>query len=176
MNPPRQPPGKHPGPTTAEKAAHGPAQHNSRAEPGPAQHNSRAGPGPGRTTHRGSERNAPRTGREPARGDRPVQRRGRPASGTCTTGTAGSARGRGPPKEYAAIEQPLVIPLPQEPFGTGRLFTARSDHSSRTAAGTNRYPVPARLTGKPAPAVPHASHPVAHDTNTGAARHGQADS
>jgi hypothetical protein len=32
-------------------------------------------------------------------------------------------RGHGP--VYFAIEQPLLMPLPQEPFETGRLFTPR---------------------------------------------------
>ncbi|MFE7707794.1 hypothetical protein ACFU6I_18790 [Streptomyces sp. NPDC057486] len=29
--------------------------------------------------------------------------------------------------EYFAIEQPLLMPLPEEPFETGRLFTPRVD-------------------------------------------------
>ncbi|MEU2134147.1 hypothetical protein [Streptomyces sp. NPDC018352] len=30
--------------------------------------------------------------------------------------------------EYFAVEQPLLMPLPEEPFETGRLFTPRVDH------------------------------------------------
>ncbi|WP_443069734.1 Mu transposase domain-containing protein [Streptomyces sp. SAT1] len=47
--------------------------------------------------------------------------------------------------EYFAVEQPLLTPLPQEPFETGRLFTPRVDRYSEIAVRTNRYSVPTRL-------------------------------
>ncbi|CAM5635462.1 hypothetical protein SAURM35S_03921 [Streptomyces aurantiogriseus] len=50
--------------------------------------------------------------------------------------------------EYFAVERPLLMPLPQEPFETGRLFTPRVDRYSQIAVRTNRYSVPTRLIGK----------------------------
>ncbi|MFJ2136439.1 hypothetical protein ACIOMQ_37505 [Streptomyces sp. NPDC087845] len=43
--------------------------------------------------------------------------------------------------EYFAVEQPLLMPLPQEPFETGRLFTPRVDRYSQINVRTNRYSV-----------------------------------
>jgi hypothetical protein len=59
--------------------------------------------------------------------------------------------------EYFAIEQPLLMPLPQEPFETGRLFTPRVDRYSQITVRTNRYSVPTRLIGKRVRVVLHAS-------------------
>ncbi|WP_406423859.1 Mu transposase domain-containing protein [Streptomyces sp. NBC_01589] len=57
--------------------------------------------------------------------------------------------------EYFSIEQPLLMPLPQEPFETGRLFTPRVDRYSQIAVRTNRYSVPTRLIGKRVRVVLH---------------------
>ncbi len=50
--------------------------------------------------------------------------------------------------EYFAAEQPLLAPLPQEPFETGRLFTLRVDRYGQISVRTNRYSVPVRLIGR----------------------------
>lgn len=73
--------------------------------------------------------------------------------------------------EYFAIEQPLLMPLPQEPFETGRLFTPRVDRYSQIAVRTNRYSVPTRLIGKRVRVVLHASHLVVYVKNVEVARH-----
>jgi hypothetical protein len=73
--------------------------------------------------------------------------------------------------EYFAIEQPLLMPLPQEPFETGRLFTPRVDRYSQITVRTNRYSVPTRLIGKRVRVVLHASHLVVYDKNVEVARH-----
>jgi hypothetical protein len=72
---------------------------------------------------------------------------------------------------YFAIEQPLLMPLPQEPFETGRLFTPRVDRYSQIAVRTNRYSVPTRLIGKRVRVVLHASHLMVYDRNAEVARH-----
>ncbi|MFF6937715.1 IS21 family transposase [Streptomyces sp. NPDC008312] len=73
--------------------------------------------------------------------------------------------------EYFAVEQPLLMPLPQEPFETGRLFTPRVDRYSQITVRTNRYSVPTRLIGKRVRVVLHASHLVVYDRNVEVARH-----
>ncbi|GAA3085739.1 hypothetical protein GCM10020000_85250 [Streptomyces olivoverticillatus] len=73
--------------------------------------------------------------------------------------------------EYFAVEQPLLIPLPEEPFETGRMFTPRVDRYSQIAVRTNRYSVPVRLIGKRVRVVLHASHLVVYDQNVEVARH-----
>ncbi|MFD8743420.1 IS21 family transposase [Streptomyces sp. NPDC059616] len=73
--------------------------------------------------------------------------------------------------EYFAVEQPLLMPLPEEPFETGRLFTPRVDRYSQIAVRTNRYSVPTRLIGKRVRVVLHASHLVVYDKNVEVARH-----
>nr|WP_030565578.1 hypothetical protein [Streptomyces aureocirculatus] len=57
--------------------------------------------------------------------------------------------------EYCASEQPLpapllvslLVPLPDEPFETGRLFTLRVDRYRQISVRTHRYSVPVRLIG-----------------------------
>lgn len=49
--------------------------------------------------------------------------------------------------EYFAAEQPLLAPLPDEPFETGRLFALRVDRYSQISVRTNRYSVPVRSAG-----------------------------
>ncbi|MFF9352396.1 hypothetical protein [Streptomyces sp. NPDC014734] len=73
--------------------------------------------------------------------------------------------------EYFAVEQPLLMPLPQEPFETGRLFTPRVDRYSQINVRTNRCPVPTRFIGKRVRVVLHASHLVVYDRNVEVARH-----
>jgi hypothetical protein len=72
---------------------------------------------------------------------------------------------------YFALEQPLLMPLPEEPFETGRLFTPRVDRYGQIPVRTNRYSVPIRLIGKRVRGVLHASHLVVYDQNVEAARH-----
>ncbi|MET8538578.1 hypothetical protein ABZV67_44690 [Streptomyces sp. NPDC005065] len=45
--------------------------------------------------------------------------------------------------ECFETERPLLMPLPEESFETGRLFTPRVDRYSQIAVRTNRYSVPA---------------------------------
>ncbi|TJZ94845.1 IS21 family transposase [Actinacidiphila oryziradicis] len=73
--------------------------------------------------------------------------------------------------EYFALEQPLLMPLPEEPFETGRLFTPRVDRYGQIPVRTNRYSVPIRLIGKRVRVVLHASHLVVYDQNVEVARH-----
>ncbi|MEV4921167.1 IS21 family transposase [Streptomyces tirandamycinicus] len=73
--------------------------------------------------------------------------------------------------EYFEIEQPLLLPLPDEPFETGRVFTSRVDRYSQITVRTNRYSVPVRLIGKRVRVVLHASHLVVYDQNVEVARH-----
>ncbi|WP_329417074.1 Mu transposase domain-containing protein [Streptomyces sp. NBC_01268] len=63
------------------------------------------------------------------------------------------------------------MPLPEESFETGRLFTPRVDRYSQIAVRTNRYSVPVRLIGKRVRVVLHASHLVVYDRNVEGARH-----
>ncbi|MFC3350246.1 IS21 family transposase [Streptomyces echinoruber] len=73
--------------------------------------------------------------------------------------------------EYFEIERPLLLPLPGEPFETGRVFTPRVDRYSQFTVRTNRYSVPVRLIGKRVRVVLHASHLVVYDQNVEVARH-----
>ncbi|MFJ1746389.1 IS21 family transposase [Streptomyces sp. NPDC088116] len=73
--------------------------------------------------------------------------------------------------EYYALEQPLLMPLPDEPFETGRVFTPRVDRYGQIPVRTNRYSVPIRLIGKRVRVVLHASHLVVYDQNMEVARH-----
>jgi hypothetical protein len=73
--------------------------------------------------------------------------------------------------EYFALEQPLLMPLPEEPFETGRLCTPRVDRYGQIPVRTNRYSVPIRLIGKRVRVVLQASHLVVYDQNVEVARH-----
>ncbi|MFF4505701.1 hypothetical protein [Streptomyces sp. NPDC001401] len=73
--------------------------------------------------------------------------------------------------EYFEVERPLLMPLPEEPFETGRVFTPRVDRYSQIAVRTNRYSVPVRLIGKRVRVILHASHLVVYDKNVEVARH-----
>ncbi|WUH98739.1 hypothetical protein OHR68_35350 [Spirillospora sp. NBC_00431] len=50
--------------------------------------------------------------------------------------------------EYFATEQPLLRPLPDEPFQTGREFAPRVDRRAQICVRTYRYSVPAHLVGR----------------------------
>ncbi|MFJ1964116.1 Mu transposase domain-containing protein [Streptomyces massasporeus] len=62
-----------------------------------------------------------------------------------------------PVSEYFAVERPLLQPLPDEPYETGRLFSLRVDRFSQISVRTNRYSVPVRLIGRTLRAMLHAS-------------------
>ena len=73
--------------------------------------------------------------------------------------------------DYFAIEQPLLKPLPAEPFETGSLFTARVDRYAQISIRTNHYSVPVRLIGRSVRVVLHASHVVVYDGRAEVCRH-----
>jgi transposase len=73
--------------------------------------------------------------------------------------------------EFLAIERPLLRPLPDEPFETGRWFTPRVDRFAQVPVRTNRYSVPARLIGRRVRVLLHASDLVIYDGRTEVARH-----
>lgn len=73
--------------------------------------------------------------------------------------------------EYFAIEQPLLVPLPDEPFETGRLFTPRVDRFGHITVRMNRYSVPVRLIGRRVRVLLHASELVVFDGRHEVARH-----
>jgi transposase len=73
--------------------------------------------------------------------------------------------------EFFAIEKPLLKPLPEEPFETGRWFTPRVDRFSQVTVRTNRYSVPVRLVGRRVRVLLHASHLVVYDGRAEVARH-----
>lgn len=76
-----------------------------------------------------------------------------------------------PVSEYFAVERPLLQPLPDEPFETGRLFSLRVDRFSQISVRTNRYSVPVRLIGRTVRAMLHASELVVYDGQQEVARH-----
>ncbi|MFE7114948.1 IS21 family transposase [Streptomyces sp. NPDC057654] len=73
--------------------------------------------------------------------------------------------------EYFAIEQPLLLPLPEDRFETGRLFTPRVDRYAQITVRMNRYSVPVRLIGRQVRVLLHASELVVYDGRTEVARH-----
>jgi hypothetical protein len=73
--------------------------------------------------------------------------------------------------ELFAIEQPLLAPLPEEPFETGLWLSPRVDRYSQVTVRTNRYSVPARLVGRQVRVHLHASHLIVYDGRTEVARH-----
>jgi transposase len=73
--------------------------------------------------------------------------------------------------EYFEDERPQLLPLPEDPFETGRVFTPRVDRYGQIAVRTNRYSVPVRLIGKRVRVLLHASHLVVYDRNVEVARH-----
>jgi transposase len=73
--------------------------------------------------------------------------------------------------EHFAAEAPLLAPLPDEPFETGRWFTPRVDRYAQVSVRTNRYSVPVRLIGRRVRVLLHASHLVVYDGQIEVARH-----
>ncbi|MBQ0926755.1 IS21 family transposase [Saccharopolyspora endophytica] len=73
--------------------------------------------------------------------------------------------------EYFAVEKPLLRPLPEESFETGRWFSLRVDRSAQVSVRTNRYSVPAKLISRPVRVLLHASHLIVYDGQTEIARH-----
>jgi transposase len=73
--------------------------------------------------------------------------------------------------ELFAAEKPLLKPLPEEPFETGRWFHPRVDRHSQVNIRTNRYSVPIRVIGRRVKVLLHASHLVVYDGTTEIARH-----
>ncbi|MFH9757280.1 IS21 family transposase [Streptomyces griseus] len=73
--------------------------------------------------------------------------------------------------EYFAADQSLLVPLPEEPFETGRLSTPRVDRYSQICVRMNRYSVPVRLIGRTVRVMLHASELVVYDGREEVARH-----
>ncbi|MFB7501406.1 hypothetical protein ACFC09_43230 [Streptomyces sp. NPDC056161] len=73
--------------------------------------------------------------------------------------------------EYFAAERPLLAPLPEEPFETGRLSTPPVDRYSQICVRMNRYSVPVRLIGRTVRVMLHASELVVYDGREEVARH-----
>jgi hypothetical protein len=73
--------------------------------------------------------------------------------------------------EHFAVEKPLLKPLPDEPFETGRWFIPRVDRYAQVTIRTNRYSVPVRLIGRQVRVLLHASELVVFDGRTEVARH-----
>jgi transposase len=73
--------------------------------------------------------------------------------------------------EDFAVEQPLLTPLPTEPFATDRLFTPRVDRCGQITVRMNRYSVPVRLIGRRVRVLLGASQLVVYDGRVQVARH-----
>ncbi|WP_084453094.1 IS21 family transposase [Janibacter indicus] len=73
--------------------------------------------------------------------------------------------------EHFATEQPLLAPLPNEPFETGRWFNPRVDRYAQVSVRMNKYSVPARMAGRQARVLLNASDLVVFDGKTEIARH-----
>jgi hypothetical protein len=73
--------------------------------------------------------------------------------------------------EYFATEQPLLDPLPEEPFATGRLLTPRVDRYAQITVRTTRYSVPVRLIGRQVRVLLGASELVIYEGRVEVARH-----
>jgi hypothetical protein len=73
--------------------------------------------------------------------------------------------------EHFQVEQPLLKPLPAEPFETGLQLGLRVDRYSQISVRTNRYSVPARLIGRRVRVTLGASELVVYDRHQEVARH-----
>jgi hypothetical protein len=65
--------------------------------------------------------------------------------------------------EDFAVEQPLLMRLPDDDFETGIWLAPRVDRYSQVTVRTNRYSVPVRLVGRQVRVQLHASHLVVYD-------------
>jgi transposase len=70
-----------------------------------------------------------------------------------------------------AAEQPLLIPLPDEPFETGLVLTPRVDRCGQVMVRNNRYSVPVRLIGRQVRVVLRSSELIICDRHAEVARH-----
>ncbi len=73
--------------------------------------------------------------------------------------------------EHFSTEQPLLQPLPEEAFETGRWFTPRVDRYAQVTVRMNTYSVPAKYVGRQVRVLLHASELVVYDGRTEVARH-----
>jgi hypothetical protein len=73
--------------------------------------------------------------------------------------------------EHFAIEQPMLKPVPDEPFETGLRMSLRVDRYAQVSVRTNRYSVPARLIGRTIRVKLHASELIVYDGQAEVARH-----
>lgn len=73
--------------------------------------------------------------------------------------------------QYFSIEAPLLTPLPDELFETGRYFTPRVDRRAQITVRTNRYSVPAYLIGRQVQVMLHGNDLIVYDQRTLVARH-----
>ncbi|GAB3249408.1 hypothetical protein GCM10027425_06240 [Alteromonas gracilis] len=73
--------------------------------------------------------------------------------------------------ELFTTEQPLLAPLPNEPFETGRWFTPRVDRYVQITVRMNKYSVPTRMVGRQARVLLNASDLIVFDAKTEIARH-----
>ncbi|WP_433479555.1 IS21 family transposase [Spirillospora sp. CA-142024] len=73
--------------------------------------------------------------------------------------------------EYFATEQPLLAPLPDEAFQTGREFRPRVDRRAQICVRTNRYSVPVHLVGRRVRVLLHSDELLVFDGATLVARH-----
>lgn len=73
--------------------------------------------------------------------------------------------------EMFAIEAPLLRPLPDEPFETGRWFAPRVDRFSQISVRTNRYSVPVGLIGRRVRVLLGANELAVFDGRSEVARH-----
>jgi transposase len=80
------------------------------------------------------------------------------------------ARIRAIGQDFAA-EQPLLMPLPDEPFETGLLLTPRVDRYGQVTVRNNRYSVPVRLIGRQVRVVLRSSELIIYDRHAEVARH-----
>jgi transposase len=73
--------------------------------------------------------------------------------------------------EHFAVKQPLLKPLPDEPFETGLQLGLRVDRYSQITVRTNRYSVPVRLIGRRVRVMLGASELMVYDGPQEVARH-----
>ncbi|MGH3716131.1 MAG: IS21 family transposase [Micromonosporaceae bacterium] len=69
------------------------------------------------------------------------------------------------------VEQPLLAPLPAEPFEAGRLLTPKVDRYGRVTVRQSHYSVPARFIGRSVRVFLRASEVIVFDGRTEIARH-----
>lgn len=75
------------------------------------------------------------------------------------------------PRRDACRERPLLRPLPDEPFETGKLLSLRMDRYAQVSIRTNRYSVPVGLIGRTVGVMLHASEVVVYDGRKEVAQH-----